>query len=90
MDGLEVIDTNPGLHQYRGKDRAVNEGASCSQYRGKGKFVNDGVLIKNEIKSKGKIRAQNQKHVVYLMVRVSVICITYSNTDIFSICITER
>ena len=53
MDGLEVIDTNPGLHQYREKDRAVNEGDSCSQYRGKGKFVNDGVLIKNEMKSKG-------------------------------------
>ena len=66
MDGLEVIDTNLGHRQYRGKDRAVNEGASCSQYRGKGRFVNDGVcwrinedivVNKNEMKSKGKMQA---------------------------------
>ena len=85
MYGLEVIDTNPCLPQNRGKDRAVNEGASCSQYRGKGRFVNDGVhwrinediiLNKNEMKSKGKMQAQNQKHIVYLMVRISLTHIT--------------
>ena len=99
MDGLEVTDTNPGHRQYRGKDRAVNEGASCSQYRGKRRFVNDGVcwrinedivVNKNEMKSKGKMQAQNQKHVVYLMVRVSIIYMTYLNTDAFSISIREE
>ena len=63
MDGLEAIHTNSDLGQYQGKDRAVNERASCSQCRGKGRFVNDGVhwrinediiLNKNKMNQKAK------------------------------------